>query len=52
MPSSLVCCLGGHRVLKPMHPPEIALIQDEESMIQVAGKSNPVNGGLVSRARG
>lgn len=20
MPSSLVCCLGGHRVLKPMHP--------------------------------
>ena len=32
--------------------PEIALIQDEESMIQVAGKANPVNGGLVSRARG
>src|SRR5574341_1534114 len=20
VPSSLVCCLGGHRVLKPMHP--------------------------------
>lgn len=43
-----------HKMLARTAPftPEIALIQDEESMIQVAGKAHVVNGKLVSQVRG